>query len=728
MMHRLTAVVFASLAGLALTVPAEAQSFTIQQAMSAPFCSELHAAPKGGGLLWVANEQGKRNIYVAEPNGSGYTVHRVTSDDADDGIDIGDITWSPDGAKVVYARGGDFEFPDESSPNPDLLPQGVTQEIWIVDADGGNARKLAEGREPEVSPDGTTVAFLKSDQIWTLNLSDPAAKPAQILHTRGDLGDLSWSPDGKYLAFASDRGDHSFIGVYALASQTLEYVDPSTEHDGHPTWSPDSRSIAFIRVPPGTTRVHFGPRRTGVPWSLRVGDVATGVGREIWRAHEGVGSVFHDTESDQQLFWSADGHIVFPWEGSGWLHLYSVAATGGPAAELTPGDFEVDYVAFSKDRKTLVYSSNQDDIDRRHLWTVSADGGSPRALTHGDGLEIIPAIEPDGTVAVLRSGPKLPIRPAVLSSGGKLNDVAPQMIPADFPASKLVTPQQVIFNAADGLQIHGQLFLPANAENGAKHPAIVFFHGGSRRQMLLGWHYMDYYSDAYAMNQYLTSLGYIVLSVNYRSGIGYGMEFREALNYGATGASEFNDVMGAGLYLRSRADVDGAHIGVWGGSYGGFLTAMALAKASDLFAAGVDLHGVHDWVLELGNWDPAYRPDADPNAARLAWESSPLAYVKDWKSPVLLIQGDDDRNVQFANTVRLAAALRAQGTPFEEHVFPDEIHGFLLWRDWITAYSLGTDFFNRKLVTQVVAKTPQQILQQMMEPQMAQQGRQSQPH
>jgi dipeptidyl aminopeptidase/acylaminoacyl peptidase len=696
MMHRLTAVVFTSFPLLALAAPAAAQSFTIQQVMSAPFCSEIQAAPKGGSLLWAANEQGKRNIYVAEPSGSGYTVHRVTNDDADDGIDIGDITWTPDGMKVVYARGGDFEFPDASSPNPAMLAQGVTQEIWIVDADGGNARKLSEGREPVVSPDGATVAFLRSNQIWTLDLRDPAAKPAQILHTRGDLGDLSWSPDGKYLAFTSDRGDHSFIGVYTPATQSLAYLDPSTEHDDHPVWSPDGRSIAFTRVPPGTTGVHFGPRRTAVPWSLRVADVATGAGREVWRAHDGVGSVFHGTESEQQLYWSADGHIVFPWEGSGWLHLYSIGANGGAPSELTPGDFEVDYVAFSKDRKTLVYSSNQDDIDRRHLWSISPDGGSPRELTPGDGLEVEPAIEPDGTVAVLRSDAKLPIRPAVLGGNGELHDVAPQMIPPDFPASKLVTPQQVIFNAADGLQIHGQLFLPSHSESG-KHPAVVFFHGGSRRQMLLGWHYMDYYSDAYAMNQYLTSLGYIVLSVNYRSGIGYGLDFREALNYGATGASEFNDVMGAGLWLRSRADVDGTHIGVWGGSYGGFLTAMALAKASDLFAAGVDLHGVHDWVLELGNWDASYKPGDDPNAARLAWESSPLAYVKDWKSPVLLIQGDDDRNVQFANTVRLAAALRAQGTPFEEHVFPDEIHGFLLWRDWITAYSLGADFFNRKL-------------------------------
>ena len=699
-MQRLVVAVCGFVLSAFAAVSAGAQSFTIQQVLSAPFSSGLQAAPAGGRFLWIANQQGKRNIWVAEASGSAYTVHRVTNDDADDGIDVGDIAWTPDGEHIVYVRGGDFEFPEKPSPNPAMLPQGIEQDIWMVGVHGGDGRKLAQGRAPAVSPDGNTVAFLSTDQIWTLDLRDANAKPVQLFHGRGGLGSLEWSPDGKCLAFASRRGDHGFVGVYSFADQSLKYLDPSTEIDREPVWSPDSRAIAFVRIPPDTSGVDFKPRRSAQPWSIVVADVATGDGRVVWHAHEGQGSVFHETESEKQLFWSAGNHVVFPWEGNGWVHLYSVATSGGDATELTPGNFEVDYVAFSKDRKTLVYSSNQDDIDRRHLWQVAADGGSPKELTHGEGLEIIPVVGPDGTVAVLRSDVHVPIRPAVVGRGGELTDLAPQMVPADFPGAKLVTPQQVIFSAADGMQIHGQLFLPASASDGKKHPAIVFFHGGSRRQMLLGWHYMDYYSNAYGMNQYLASLGYIVLSVNYRSGIGYGLNFREALNYGAAGASEFNDVQGAGLYLRSRADVDGAKIGVWGGSYGGYLTGLALARASDMFAAGVDFHGVHDWNLELDNWQPNYNPDSDPQAARIAWESSPLASVKTWRSPVLLIQGDDDRNVQFSQTVRLAAALRAQGTPFEEHVFPDEIHGFLLERSWITAYGLTADFFNRHLKAQ----------------------------
>jgi dipeptidyl aminopeptidase/acylaminoacyl peptidase len=246
------------------------------------------------------------------------------------------------------------------------------------------------------------------------------------------------------------------------------------------------------------------------------------------------------------------------------------------------------------------------------------------------------------------------------------------------------------------MQIHGQLFLPKNAAG--KHPAVIFFHGGSRRQMLLGFHYMYYYSNAYAMNQYLASKGYVVLSVNYRSGIGYGLNFREALNYGATGGSEYNDVMGAGMYMANRPDVNPKRIGVWGGSYGGYLTAMALSRSSDLFAAGVDLHGVHDWSTRGGSVaNPTLDPETQRDYIRLAHESSPMASVKGWKSPVLLVHGDDDRNVAFSQTVQLVEALRAQGTEFEELIFPDDIHDFLLWEHWVKAMKAGGDFLDRKL-------------------------------
>ena len=683
--------------------PPQSARFTIEQALSAPFTSNLRAAPTKSRLAWEANLDGRRNLWVGEPapGGTGYVAHQVTHYTEDDGQELSAPEWTPDAESIVYVRGESAQGETHPVPNPAWFPLGAQQQIWMVSVTGGEPLLLAEGNSPAVSPDGKTVAYLLKGQLWVRRLGEPGAKPGQLLQTRGAARNLRWSPDSSRLAFVSDRGDHSFVAVYSFRAKTVTYLDPSTDRDESPVWSPDSARIAFLRIPSDKDFLMFVPHRTALPWSIRVAGVNSGEGHEVWRAAEGTGSAFRETDSLDQLHWVAGDRIVFPWERDGWLHLYSVPVSGGTADPLTVGGFEVEHVSLSADRRTLVFDSNQDDIDRRHVWKIAftPDGSSASAqeLTGGKGIETQPVVASDGaTVAVLRSDAHIPIRAAIVA-GGKLVDLAPQAIPAGFPGARFVTPQQVIFSAADGLEIHGQLFLPSNLRPGERSPAVVFFHGGSQRQMLLGWHYMEYYSNAYAMNQYLASKGFIVLSVNYRSGIGYGLDFREALNYGAGGASEFNDVLGAGLYLRSRPDVDSKRIGCWGGSYGGYLTALALARASDLFAAGADMHGVHDWNLEMPTFVPGYDPQQRAAAARLAFESSPIASIKTWRSPVLLIQGDDDRNVPFAESVQLAEALRRQNVHVEELMFPDEIHDFLLHRDWIRAYSASEEFLEREL-------------------------------
>jgi len=686
--------------GLLILVPgANAQKpFTLEQVTSAPFPGELTAAPAKGRVAWVFNARGRRNIWVAEPAADGnYKSRQVTSYNDDDAQDVGQLSWAPDAATIVYTRGGDLEFLDRPYPNPQSSPKGVEQGIWALSLEGGAAKLLGEGHSPAVSPKGDNVAFIFKGQVWLAKLN-ASSKAEQLIHANGESSDLRWSPDGSKLAFVSHRGDHSFVGVCDLAANSVVYLDPSVDTDLEPAWSPDGRQIAFVRIPVSKSRLPFSPQRDGQPWSIRIADAVTGKGREIWRAEAGRGSAFHEVVAQNQLLWGARGQIVFPWERDGWAHLYAVSVNGGTAKPLTPGNFEAENVAISANREVIVFSSNQDDIDRRHVWRISPSEDRPTALTTGSGIETAPVMASDNrTVLVLRSDAQTAMRPALLAGKNELRDLAPEALPADFPSRALVTPQQVIFSAADGMQIHGQLFLPANAGDAARHPAIVFFHGGSRRQMLLGWHYMYYYSNAYAMNQYLASRGYVVLSVNYRSGISYGLDFREALNYGAAGASEFNDVMGAGVYLRTRADVDPHRIGLWGGSYGGYLTALGLARASDLFATGVDIHGVHDWNTEIPNFAASYKPNQRADAARLAWESSPMSSISTWRSPVLLIQGDDDRNVPFAEMVDLAEALRKQGVSFEQLVFPDEIHDFLLYRNWLAAYHAASDYFDRHL-------------------------------
>src|SRR5205807_5245651 len=231
----------ACLAALVLTTGAaraQQRSFTIEQALSAPFPDELVAAPAGGALAWVFNAQGVRNIWIA--TGPEYQGRAVTGYQEDDGQEIGELAWTPDARTLVYVRGGPANGRGEY-PNPLSLPAGVEQALWIVAATGGAPRRLSEGHAPAVSPKGDRVAFLNKGQIWWAPLAD-SAKPEQLVHARGSAQSLRWSPDGSKLAFVSSRGDHGFVGVYDVATKALRFLDPSVDDDGEPVWSPTARS------------------------------------------------------------------------------------------------------------------------------------------------------------------------------------------------------------------------------------------------------------------------------------------------------------------------------------------------------------------------------------------------------------------------------------------------------------------------------------------------------
>src|SRR5579871_565348 len=667
-----------------------ARGATIEQYLWAPFPSELRVAPGGGKVVWLLNERGARNLWAA--TAPDYKGRRLTAYKEDDGQDVGMIQWTADGRSILYVRGGNLEQIGQANPNPQSLAQLPDQSIWIVSFDGGVLRKLADGHSPAASKDGN-VAFIRRGQIWMTNLE--GAKANAVVQTRGVSSNLLWSPDGSQLAFVNSRGDHSFIGVYKRGDQSVTYLDASTERDVVPVWSPDGRRIAFLRIPsPTLTGRLTGGRDAPSPWSIRMADASTGVGREVWHADRGAGSV----ASARHLFWADGDRLIFAWEKTGWQHLYSVAAKGGAATELTPGEFEIEDASLTEDRREILFSSNQSDIDRRHIWRVAVAGGKPAPTLGklGDGIEWEPQDAGNGTIIYFRSSAKEIGRAAMKAANASPRDLAPDSIPADFPSSEQVVPQQAIFKAADGMTIHGQLFLPKTA---GKHAALLFFHGGPTRQMLLGWHYMDAYSDFYGMNQYWANKGYVVLSVNYRGGLGYGLNFREPPNFGSNGASEYADVLAGAKYLAARADVDPKRIGVWGGSYGGYLTAMALARSSDLFAAGVDYAGVHDWSLLIAARGglSTLDPDKVRERLRIAFDSSPMASVKKWKSPVLLIHGDDDRNVPFNQTVELAKSLREQGTEFEELIFPDDVHDLLVRQHWIVAMKAADAFFDKTL-------------------------------
>jgi dipeptidyl aminopeptidase/acylaminoacyl peptidase len=675
--------------------------FTMRQARSYPFPNELTAAATGSRIAWAMNETGQRNIYVAQ--GPDFQARRLTNYPTDDAQELTSVLLSDDGTYVVYVRGGDHgsNWDDAVPVNALSSPVAPKVQVWSVRFDGGEPKAIGDGDEPVIAPRSDRVLFVRSGQLWSAPI-DGSAPAKQLLAVRGTAGDARFAPDGSRLAFVTFRGDHSFIGVYTNDSTPIQWISPGFNRDRSPRWSPDGTRIAFVRLPGTGGAPDSVLVRRHNPWEIWTADVASGTSRKLWKAPATLRGSVPTTEGGTNLRWGA-GRVVFLSYHDGWPHLYSLAETGGEPLLLTPGSGMAEYISLSPDGQWLVFAGNMGkdalDIDRRHVVRVPVDRAAPEVMTPGAGLEWTPVVTGDGaSLAFIGATAQRPPLPSVMpfKAGAAARLVAADRM-ADYPSAQLVTPRQVVFKAPDGVTVHGQLF---DRGDGGRRPAVVYVHGGPPRQMLLGWHYSDYYSNAYAVNQYLASKGFVVLSVNYRLGIGYGYEFHQPDAAGARGASEYQDVRAAAEYLRGLPQVDGSRIGIYGGSYGGYLTALALARNSDLFAAGVDIHGVHDW--SVGRVPTRDRFEEAPDfirALETAFQSSPVAAIATWRSPVFVIHADDDRNVRFNQSTDLVRRLADRGVPYETLVITDDTHHFMRFGHVVTVDSATVEFLARKLQT-----------------------------
>lgn len=650
--------------------------------LALPVASGLTGARDVARFAWVENEAGARNLWVGD---RGRPARRLTAFADDDGEQLYDLALSRDGARLAFVRGGDPEYPDDTLPNVAFAPVPPPQRVFVISAGGGTPMLVGEGHSPAFAPVGDAIAFARKGEIWLWRQGAPARR---LVSVAGKIVQLGWSPDATRLLFVDERRDHGFVGLIDVATARLRYVDPGLGFTVAPSFSPDGRRIAFIRFvdPPAGAGADSGPY-----WSIRVADAAgAGDARELWRAPAGDGARYAGTRG-ANLFWSADGEIVFPWERDGWLHAYAIdAAAGGVPRELTPGAFEVETFLLDSDGRSLIYAGNAGDPDRRHIWRTPLARGALERLTAGDGIESAPTLAGDA-LAVIATDATHPAHVALATR-------TPLPVGPAAEAAGFVAPEAVLLRAQDGVEVHAQLF---RARTSGRHAALVYVHGGPRRQMLLGFHSSGYYSNAYVMNQHLAAQGYDVLAVNYRGGTGYGLAFRDAAGTGREGAAEYRDVLAAGRWLAARADVDPARIGIWGGSWGGYLAALALARDSTLFAAGVDFHGVHTMLRPLEN---NLSPDAQAVARQLQWSSSPMGAIAGWRSPVLLIHGDDDHDVDFAQSVLLARELTARRIPYRELVFPNERHGFFRYADWLASYRAADDFLRETLMAKRTAR------------------------
>ena len=369
----------------------DANGFTLEQVLSSPFPSELIASNDGSKIAWVFDDEGRRNIWVAEiPQFKG---RQLTHYIEDDGQEITELAFSPDGNLLAYVRGGEANS-DNEIPNPTSNPNGTSREIYVVNTRNANTTKIGEGSTPMFSPNGDKVIFSREGHLWSapapgnsikkvLDVLTDKDNAKKMFEIRGQVTSPTWSPDATQLAFSSARGDHSFITIYDPKASRIKFLEPSLDRDIEPRWSGDGRQIAYIRLF-NTVDTFSKETERVTTWSIRIVDVATGKGREIWKS----GATELDSFSrlpigENQFQWASD-RIVFASEQDGWSHLYSISAKGGEAVKLTAGDYEVENVVFAPDRSYVIVAANAGDIDRRHLWKVNVNGGNPEAIPNAD--------------------------------------------------------------------------------------------------------------------------------------------------------------------------------------------------------------------------------------------------------------------------------------------------------------------------------------------------------
>lgn len=657
---------------------------------------QLVAAAEVPLIAWVSNDHGVRNLWSARA--PQFAPRQLSGYDEDDGQVLSGLQLSHDGRWLAYVRGGSADAAGNNS-NPTGDPDGQEQAVWLVASDGSSKpQRIAAGRSVLFAPKGDAL-IVQGRGVGCYAVPGVAAPgwcKEALLKTRGANAAAGFSPDGKLLAFASNRGDHGFVGLLDLERRAVRWLGADFYNDSHPVFSPDGRRVAFLRSAATRPGQAFDLTQAN-PFEIWIADADTGRANRIFRSSDSAGG-YAQFNGAEPLLWSRDDRLIFASEQSGWLHWYSIAPGGGEPRPLSRGECEAETIALSEPDGTFVFSGNCAQIDHRQLFAVDPQGIAQTPLSASDEIATEPVALAGGQwIAFRHADARRPTAIAVMArDGGGLRRIFPASLPARFPLDRLVAPKTLSLRASDGVTSHATVFEPPARFKG-KRPALIYVHGGPIRQMLAGWHYNSYYYNDYASNQWLASRGYVVLALNYRDGTGYGQAFRRAAKQGPRGASEYQDVLAAQAWLARREDVDARRIGIYGGSYGGFLTASALARDSDLFAAGVDRHGVHDWRESAKGGDNSGLWGLKPDELETAFESSPVAHLDGWRSPVLIVHGDDDRAVKFSQSVDLVERLRERKVPLETLVIPDEDHFFLRHATWLQVHRSTMDFFGRHL-------------------------------
>jgi dipeptidyl aminopeptidase/acylaminoacyl peptidase len=565
--------------------------------------------------------------------------------------------------------------------------------------------------------------------LWKVNAD--GGWPIQLSQSDDRQAGATWSPDGKWITFESDRGGGELYDVYAIPSDGGVVVNLTNTPDiseRSATWSPDGKSLGIKYKPKTSPSTDIAV----LDWSTRV-----------------VRNLTQEKSPDRLwdgIVWSPDGKFIYSTRLSAGFtdsDIYQIEVATGKLENLTQhqGENRTNLSSISPDGNTLLVSADRPggypnvaeiDIATKKLtyvtdlkWEVSAGNFSP------DGKQFTYYVNEDGRLdayladSATRRGQKISF-PAGLNSapegptpfspqnGLLLVDHESSTQPSDLwvydigrreprqltfsaigslTAAQIPASQLVHYKTFDGRIISAFLWVPFNLERDGSNPAIVLPHGGPTGQSI------DYFSRAIVT---LVTHGYVCIAPNVRGSTGYGIEFQKA-NLKDLGGGDLQDEVYAAKFLETTGYVDPKKIGISGGSYGGFMTLMAIGKTPDVWAAGVELFGIINWLTMIQHEDPFLRQYeksllGDPDTDRAIYEAdSPLAYIKNTKAPLLVLQGENDIRVPKEEAEQIVKILKDSGKPVEAHYYPNEGHGFAKRENQIDAIQRELDFFDRYL-------------------------------
>lgn len=547
--------------------------------------------------------------------------------------------------------------------------------------------------EPGWSPDGQSIVFISEGDLWTMPAQ--GGVPQRLTHDPVGAGDPrgatdhhpQWNPKGTWILYESGQhgfnelyvvkpdgsGEHAlapaeiYTGRDALGSAAPDHGDAvsSDRFDPAPSWSPDGTRISYTE----RSRATFSGKLKVLPFNQKTGSAGAAI--DLYVAKNDPGGAW----AINTAAWSPDSQkLLVVLQQSGWDKLWLLPATGGAPHPITTGTGEDGSPVFSPDGKFIVFLSNRDIPEERHLWVVPATGGSPHRLTHLPGVEAAPQWSPDSQQIYFSSGTAL--RPpasyvAPASGAGDARSLAPEK-PSRFEGLGII-PEVAHFKGKDGLPLAGILYKPANFNPSRRFPTVIWAHGGPEAQVLL---------SLTPWSLYLAQQGYVVFEPNFRGSTGYGERFRNS-NVEDSGGGEIDDIAAAVTYLVSANITDPKRVAIGGGSHGGTVVANAVTKLPDTFAAAIEMFGVVDRALFLQytNRNSAIRwetkmggtPEEKPAVYRRANILPDVARIH---TPLLIMHGEEDPQVPPQESAEFVAALKKAGKTYSYVTYPHEGHGF----------------------------------------------------